>query len=230
MRPPIIIALGGSIIVPDKINTDFLKKFRKLILKFTRQGKKFIIVAGGGRTARLYQNAASKIIKITNEDLDWIGIHATRINAHLLRTIFFKESYPIILDNPYKIVHTRKSVIIASGWRPGWSTDYISILLAKRFEAKEAIIAGRPPYVYTKDFLKYRDAKPMKRISWKSYRKIIGSRWIPGMPAPVDPIGAKLAQKMKLKAIVIQGTNLKNLENLLEGKKFKGTTIESTIE
>ncbi len=222
---PIIIALGGSIIVPNEINTNFLKKFRKLILKFTKQGKKFIIVAGGGKIARNYQKAASQIIKITHEDLDWIGIHATRINAHLLRTIFFKESYPIILDNPYKAIHTRKSIIIASGWRPGWSTDYISILLAKRFGAKEAIIAGRPPYVYTKDFLKYKDAKPIKRIDWKSYRKIIGSRWIPGMPAPVDPIGAKLAQKTKLKAIIIQGTNLKNLENLLAGKKLKGTVI-----
>lgn len=222
---PIIIALGGSIIIPDEINTGFLKNFRKLILKFTKQGKKFIIVTGGGKIARNYQKAASQIIKITREDLDWIGIHATRINAHLLRTIFFKESYPVILDNPYKTVHTRKPIIIASGWRPGWSTDYISILLAKRFGAKEAIIAGRPPYVYTKDFLKYKNAKPIKKIDWKSYRKIIGSRWIPGMPAPVDPIGAKLAQKTKLKAIIIQGTNLKNLENLLAGKNFDGTVI-----
>lgn len=230
MRPPIIIALGGSIIIPDEINTNFLKKFRKLILKFLKEGRKFIIVAGGGRTARLYQNAASKIIKITYEDLDWIGIHATRINAHLLRTIFFREACPTIMDNPYKPINTRRPIIIASGWRPGWSTDYISILLAKRFGAKEVIIAGKPPYVYTRDpalFIKERDAKPkpIRKIAWQSYRKIIGSRWIPGMSSPVDPIGAKLAQKLKLKAIIIKGTNLKNWKNLLEGKKFKGTII-----
>lgn len=225
MENPTIIALGGSVIIPDKINTNFLKKFRKLILKFLKRGEKFIIVAGGGKIARNYQTAASKIIRITNEDLDWIGIHATRINAHLLRTIFFKEACPTILDNPYKPLHTRKPIIIASGWRPGWSTDYISILLAKRFEAKEVIIAGRPPYVYTKDFLKYKNAKPIKKIGWGSYRRIIGSRWIPGMPAPVDPIGAKLGQKLKLKAIIIQGTDLKNLEKVLKGKKFRGTII-----
>ena len=225
-RSPTIIALGGSVIIPDKINADFLKKFRKLILKLLKQGQKFVIVAGGGKTARLYQNAASKVIKITYEDLDWLGIHATRINAHLLRTIFFKEACPIILDNPYKPFHTGKPIIIASGWRPGWSTDYISIVLAKRFGAKEVIIAGKPPYVYTKDFMKYKNAKPLKKIDWKSCRKIIGSRWIPGMPSPVDPIGAKLAQKLKLKVIIIKGTNLKNLENLLKGKKFKGTIIE----
>ena len=70
-RSPTIIALGGSVIIPDKINADFLKKFRKLILKLLKQGQKFVIVAGGGKTARLYQNAASKVIKITYEDLDW---------------------------------------------------------------------------------------------------------------------------------------------------------------
>jgi len=211
--------------VPDKINVNFLKKFRKLILKFTKRGKKFVIVAGGGKIARNYQKAAAKIIKITYEDLDWIGVHSTRLNAHLLRTIFFKESCPIILDNPYKPIHTKKPIIIASGWKPGWSTDFISILLAKRFGAKEAIIAGKPPYVYDKDFMRYKDAKPFKKVDWKNYRKIIGSRWIPGMPSPVDPIGAKLAQKTKLKAIIIKGTNLKNFENLLLGKPFEGTVI-----
>lgn len=225
-QSPIIISLGGSIIVPDKINTAFLQKFRKLIFKFLKKGKKFIIVAGGGKTARNYQKSASKIVKTTNNDLDWIGIHATRINAHLLRTIFFKESYPVVLDNPYKIVRTKKPVIIASGWRPGWSTDYISILIAKIFRSKNVIIAGNTPYVYTKDFLKYRDAKPLEKVSWSNYRKIIGSKWIPGMGSPVDPIGAKLAQQASIRAMIIKGTNLKNLEKLLNGEKFNGTIIE----
>lgn len=225
-QSPIIISLGGSIIVPDKINTAFLQKFRKLIFKFLKKGRKFIIVAGGGKTARDYQKSASKIVKTTNNDLDWIGIHATRINAHLLRTIFFKESYPVVLDNPYKIVKTNKPIIIASGWRPGWSTDYISILIAKIFRAKNVIIAGNTPYVYTKDFLKYKDAKPLEKVNWSNYRKIIGSKWVPGMGSPVDPIGAKLAQKANIRAVIIKGTNLKNLEKLLNGEKFNGTIIE----
>ncbi len=225
-QSPIIIALGGSIIVPDKININFLKNFRKVILKFLKKGKKFIIVAGGGKTARNYQKAALEIIKTSSEDLDWIGIHATRLNAHLLRTIFFKEAYPIIIDNPYRKIETKKPLLIASGWRPGRSTDYIAILIAKIFKSKEAIIAGNTSYVYTKDYTKYPDAKPLKKISWKDYRKIIGSRWIPGMGAPVDPVGAKLGEKIKLRTKIIQVGELENLENLLNGKKFKGTIIE----
>lgn len=220
-----IIALGGSIIMPGKINIQFLKKFRKLILKQRKLGRYFIIVAGGGKIARIYQKAAAKITKLSYDDMDWLGIHSTRLNAHLLRTIFRKEADPVVIDSEEKPIKFNGKIIIASGWRPGWSTDYIAVRLAKKIGAKEAIIAGRPAFVYTKDHQKYADAKPLKTISWPDYRKLIGSRWIPGMSAPVDPVGAKAAQHWGIKVVIIKGTNLKNLENLLNGKKFIGTVI-----
>jgi uridylate kinase len=153
----IIIALGGSIIIPSagKINIRFLKRFRKLILKFVKsRGYRFIIVAGGGKVTRIYQRAAAKITKVSFEDQDWIGIHATRLNAHLLRTVFKKEAYPTVLDNPQKPIRGNFPIVIAAGWRPGWSTDYISVLLAKRFKIKKIIDAGNIPFVYNKDLLK----------------------------------------------------------------------------
>jgi len=224
----IIIALGGSIIVPSagKINVRFLKNFRHLILKFVKRGCRFIIISGGGKVCRAYQKAAAKIIKVSYEDQDWIGIHATRLNAHLLRTIFRKEAYPVILDEPYKPVKNNWRVLIAAGWRPGWSTDYISVLLAKRFKVKQIIDAGNIPFVYNKDLLKYKNATAIKKISWKDYQKLVGSKWIPGLPCPIDPIAAKVAQKLKIRAMVIRGTDLKNFERLLSGKKFRGTIIE----
>ncbi len=212
--------------MPDKINIRLLSKFRQLILKHCRLGKKFIIVAGGGKLARNYQNAAKKIISIPCEDMDWLGIHSTRLNAHLLRTIFRKEADPVVLNSEEKPIRFRKPIIIASGWRPGWSTDYVAIRLAKKIGVGSAIIAGKPAYVYTKDNQKHKDARPIKKISWDDYRKLIPSRWTPGMSAPVDPIAAKFAKKWKIKAYIANGTNLKNLENLLNGKKFVGTAIQ----
>lgn len=225
----IIIALGGSIIVPapGKIDTIFLKKFRKFILKFIKKGYKFIIIAGGGKVCRTYQAAASKIVKLPYEDQDWIGIHATRINAHLLRTIFRDKAYPIVLDNPHKPLKTQRSIIIAAGWRPGWSTDYIAVLLAKRFKAREIIDAGNIPFVFDRDINRYKKAKSIKKISWKDYQKLVGRTWIPGLPAPIDPIAAKLAKKLNIRAAVVKGTDLKNLRNVLGGKKFKGTIIDN---
>ena len=218
----IIISLGGSIISPSpgKVNVRFLKKFRKLILKYLKTGCRFIIVAGGGKVCRIYQKAAAKITKVPSDDMDWLGIHATRLNAHLLRTIFRKEVCPVVLDNPFKEVKKeflKKPIIIASGWRPGCSTDYDSVLLAKRFKVKEIINAGNIPFAYNKDPLKYKNTKPIKKISWKNYRKLIGSKWIPGLSTPFDPIAAKSAQKLKIRALIIKGTEIKNFEKVLLG-------------
>ncbi|PIP24789.1 MAG: UMP kinase [Candidatus Nealsonbacteria bacterium CG23_combo_of_CG06-09_8_20_14_all_36_12] len=224
----IVISLGGSIISPQfgKININFLKKFRKLILKFLKKGFKFIIIVGGGKTCRLYQSAASKIIKLPNDDRDWLGIHTARLNSHLLRTIFRKAAYPVILDDPEKPVKNNWELLIASGWQPGWSTDYIAVLLAKRFKIKELINAGDVPFVYDKDPDKYKNAKPFKKISWSGFRKIVGSRWSPGLSAPFDPIAAKLAERLKIRVFILKGTELKNFEKVISGKNFKGTIIE----
>lgn len=226
----IVIALGGSIIASQKIQVMFLKRFRKLILKFLKENVRFVIVTGGGKVARDYIKACSQISRISTEDKDWLGIHATRINAHFLRTIFKKEAYPVVLDNPLKEVDGEDyQLFIASGWRPGWSTDYDAILLAERLGADKIIIASKIAYVYEKDIATHPKAKPIKEIKWKDYRKLIGEKWQPGMGAPVDPIAAKLAQKLKMEVIVTKGTNLKNLESILKGGKFKGTIIRPAV-
>jgi len=224
----IIISLGGSVISPQvgKINIDFLKKFRRLILKFLKKGFKFIIIVGGGKIGRLYQSAASKIAKLLNEDRDWLGIHTTRLNAHLLRTIFRKVAYPVILDEPKKPIKNNWRLLIASGWRPGHSTDYIAVLLARRFKIKEIVNAGDVPFVYDKDPDIYQNARAFKEISWSDFRRIVGSKWSPGLSTPFDPVAAKLAEKLKIRVFIIKGTEIKNFEKLLLGKKFKGTIIE----
>ena len=221
----VIIAYGGSIINPGKIDTKLLKNFRKFILKWIRRGKKFIIVAGGGAPARDYQKAVSQVVKLSNEDKDWIGIHATRLNAHLLRTIFFKEADPVVIDSRFKIHDLGFKITIASGWRPGWSTDYIGLQLAEDFKAKEAVIAGNISHVYTADPNKNKKARAIKSLTWKEYRKMIPARWAPGFHSPVDPVGARLAYGIGLKAIIVSGADFKNLDSLLAGKEFKGTII-----
>jgi len=227
-----VISLGGSIIIPEpgKIDFRFLKKFRQLVLKFIKKRWKFIIVVGGGKTCRLYQKAALKITKIPPEELDWLGIYATKLNAYLLKIIFEKEALPIILDNPYKKTKKellKKPVIIASGWKPGWSTDYVTVLLAKRFGVKTIINASNISFLYEKDIKIYKEAKKISEISWPGYQKIIGKRWHPGTSFPFDPIAAKKAKKLNLKVIIVKGTNLENLEKVLASQKFKGTIIKN---
>ena len=221
-----IISLGGSLIVPPKgIDYKFLKNFKKLILKYTKKNYKFFIISGGGITARNYIKGAENITDVTDNDRDWLGIHATRLNAHLLRTIFRKESYHEIIKNPTIHFPIDKKIIIGGGWKPGWSTDYVATIIAQEYKIKTIINLSNIDYAYDKDPKKYKDAKKIEKINWDNFRKIVGNKWKPGLNAPFDPIASKKAQQLKLSVIIANGNKLNNLENILNNKKFKGTLI-----
>ncbi|MDD3486822.1 MAG: UMP kinase [Candidatus Moranbacteria bacterium] len=222
----IVISLGGSLIFPSEgIDWKFLKKFKELVLGLLKNNYRLIIVSGGGTVARKYQEAVMKIGILDNEDRDWIGIHSTRLNAHLLRTIFRKYAHPRINKNPHERFDFREKILIGSGWRPGFSTDLDAVLLAKEYGAKTVINLSNIDYVYTKDPRKFKDAKKIKEIAWPDFRKIVGDRWDPGLNAPFDPVASKIAQESKMEVVILNGKKLKNFENFLAGKKFHGTTI-----
>lgn len=225
----IIISFGGSIIShkPGEVNVEFLKKFRNLILNFLKQGYRFVLIPGGGKVCRLYNAAASEIVRITNEDKDWIGIHSIRLHAHFLRTIFRNVAYPVVFDNPEKNPKTKWRVLIASAWLPGHSSDHNAVSIAQKFGIKEIINAGAASFVFDKDPAKFKDAEHFEKISWQDYRKIVGSKWTPGMKAPFDPIASKLAQKLKIRVLVLRGTEIENLKKAVAGKPFQGTIISS---
>ncbi len=222
----IVMSVGGSLIAPDKIDITFLKNFRKLIVEFTKKGNKVIIITGGGNTAREYQQAGKKVYKdITDRDLDWIGIGATKINAELLSGIFGTLSTESIMGDPSKKVKTTKKIIVGAGWLPGHSSDNDAVLAAKANGASAVINLSNIEYVYNKDPRKHKDAKKMTEMTWKEFRKLVGNKWVPGAHVPFDPVASKFCEKHKLEVVVMKGNDLVNLRNYLTGKKFKGTTI-----
>ncbi len=231
-KETIVISLGGSLIIPNQIDWQFLKKFKEIIISEIKKGKQFAIVTGGGYTAREYIQAARKITKVTLDDQDWIGIHATRINAHLIKTIFRKYAHSKINKNPRvkedlnNYFARREGIMIAAGWRPGWSSDLVATIIAERLKAKKLINLSNIEYVYNKDPKKFSDAEIIKKIDWKNFRKIVGNKWSPGLNAPFDPIASQLAEKNELEVIITNGKNLKNLKNIFSNKNFQGTIIK----
>ncbi len=221
----VVISLGGSLIHPENVDVLFLKNFKSLINKFTSKGYRFVIYCGGGKLARKMQDAAAKITKLENIELDWLGIHATRLNAELVKTIFRKDAEDTLIVNPNDRIKFTKKIIVACGWLPGWSTDFDAVLAAKNLGIKEMINMSNVDFVYDKDPRKFKDAKKLGKIKWKDFRKLIDGEWHAGMNAPFDPIAAKEAEKIKMKVNFI-GKDLKNLEKLLNGKDFIGTVIE----
>lgn len=227
-RDVYIISLGGSLVVtPEGIDWKFLKEFRSLIVKEIQKGKKFFIIVGGGVTCRKYNEAAQKAAKVSQADLDWLGIYSGRLNARLLKTILGQVAYSEIITDPTASLSSQRKIIIGSGWKPGWSTDYVATVMAREHKVKTVINLSNIDYVYTCDPKKFKSAEPIKEISWRNFRKIIGDKWGPGLHAPFDPVASRLADQLELKVVIMGGKRLNNLKNYLHGEEFMGTVIEN---
>lgn len=226
MRERVIVSVGGSLIVPEAIDDNFLSGFRTHILEKIEQGFSFYIITGGGRTARHYRDAALEVRgDLPREDLDWLGIHATRLNGHLMRTLFREHAYRRMIKNPSRTVEADEPIIVGAGWKPGWSTDYCAVLAAKALGAKRIVNLSNIDYVYDSDPRKNPAAKKIEKISWDDFRKLIPSEWDPGLSSPFDPVAAREAEMDELEVAIINGAHLNELSKYLDGKPFAGTII-----
>lgn len=224
VKETIIISLGGSLVAPGEIDLGFLKNFRHSLQKYL-PARRFFIIVGGGKIARLYQKALLEFGAKSN-DRDWMGINVTKLNAEVIKQMFLSDAYPKIITDPNKKVKTNKDIIVGAGWKPGWSTDYDAVLMAKNNGVKTIINLSNIDYVYDKNPSQFPDAKALKEIDWKTLERIVGDKWTPGLSAPFDPKASKLAAKLKLKVVMINGKNLERLEDFLNYKPFIGTTIQ----
>ena len=220
----IILKLGGSIFMPEHVDTDYLLKFKKLILDYSSKYR-FIIIVGGGHTCRKYQDALRVIADVTDEQIDWMGIHVTELNAQLLKLMFERESHPYIITDPTKPVDENINIIIGAGYKPGWSTDYDAMLLAKQFDNKEIVVLSNIKQIYSDDPKKNPDAKPIDNMKWKDLAEIVGEKWTPGLNVPMDPSAVKEGIEQKVKVVFADGRDLDNFKKILDGKDFIGTTI-----
>lgn len=206
------------------IQVAFLKQFREFILSKLDEFQ-FVIFTGGGKTCRAYQEAAAQIVPLTNWQLDWLGIHASRMNAQLIHTIFEEYVEVRVVKDPTETVEMTKPMLIGAGWKPGWSTDFVAVQFAVTHRIDRVVNLSNIQYVYDKDPNKFPDARPFKEMTWAQLRELVGDTWTPGMSAPFDPIASKLAQEEGIEVLIADGTQIENLKHILEDEAFDGTHI-----
>jgi uridylate kinase len=223
-----VISLGGSIVAPDGVDETFLKDFVALIRTFLEQdeNRRFIFVVGGGGPARAWQKAYRAIAEqVSDEEADWIGIMATRLNAQLIRALMGSWCTQGVITDPTQDIPFQGRVLVAAGWKPGFSSDYDAVLLAERFKADRVINLSNIERVYTDDPKINPQAKPIDAITWDAFRGLVGETWVPGKNVPFDPVASRHAAQIGLTVICAAGRNLENLRKLLQGEPFLGTTI-----
>jgi len=150
---------------------------------------------------------------------------ATRLNAQLIKAIMGEWCAQEVVTNPREVDPLTGHVLVAAGWKPGFSTDYDAVLLAERFGAQMLINLSNIEKVYTADPRTDPTAKPIDKITWADFRSMVGDEWIPGKNVPFDPIASRHAEKIGLKVVCAAGKNLENLRKILLGEDFTGTTI-----
>lgn len=230
-----ILSVGGSIIAPNDIDIDFVSRFVKMAREWILENneRRLIFVAGGGAPARLYQSAFREIankVKIANDNnaADWIGIMATRLNAELLKASCGSELCKNeVVYNPTLNIQFNGKILVAAGWRPGFSTDNDAVLLAEKFHANTVVNLSNIEKVYTDDPRKNPEAKPIDNISWTDFCKMVGSEWTPGKNAPFDPVASAKAKELKLTVICASGKNIENIRAILNDENFVGTKISN---
>ena len=234
-----VISLGGSIVAPDSVDTDFLLRFEAAVREHLNRhasadtgdsAQRLILVVGGGAPARSYQRALTTVVtgagrSVDNDEADWLGVAATKLNAALLRGVLRDVCPNEVVSDPTAEIEFNGSVLVASGWKPGFSTDYDAVLLAERFGADSVINLSNIEQVYTADPRTNPEAEPIDTISWGGFSDLVGHVWSPGSNLPFDPIATKKAYELGLKVIVAKGTDIDNLRHILEDKAFRGTQI-----
>ena len=228
LDPVTVISLGGSIIAPGGVDSFFLKGFHHLVEErlAVEPRQKLIIVCGGGSLARDYQAALREVNPgARNDDLDWVGVAATRVNGELLRRILHAWCVEDLVTDPSAVSVFAGRVMVAAGWKPGFSTDNDAVVLARRFSSGTVVNLSNVAKVYSDDPKKNPAARPADRLSWKEMLKIVGNEWSPGKNTPFDPSAARLAAESRIRVIFAEGRNLGNLSRILAGESFVGTTI-----
>jgi len=224
----IVISLGGSIIIPNRdMNTDFLHNFRKILLKNTKRNR-FVIVSGGGSIARKYISALKKENK-SKKELALAGIRATRMNAaFLMQLIGEKANSTLPLDMKEVKSNLKKNPIVICGalrYSDNSTSDGTAAKLAHYLNG-EFINMTNVQGLYTADPKKDKNARFVPEISWRNFEKMaLKLEFKAGQHFVLDQSAAGLIRKHKIKTYII-GPSLKDLNNLIRKKKFRGTKIE----
>ncbi|MEK6913390.1 MAG: UMP kinase [Nanoarchaeota archaeon] len=222
----IVLSLGGSLIIPENIETRFLQEFKKTIIKNTNNYK-FIIVCGGGSIARKYISALREV-GISEKLQSLSGISATRMNARFMNYFFN-------LNPEYGIPHTmrllrkyiKKQDVVFCGaleYKPNQTSDSTATEIAKKFKTIFINLTDVQG-LHDKNPKQYKDAKLIPKISWKDFNKMANKiKFKPGQHFVLDQTAAKMIMKNRITTYIL-GRDMNQLENVLRNKKFKGTII-----
>jgi uridylate kinase len=222
----IVLRIGGSVIA-SPVNVDLIGKYVNLLKDLKKQGHEVAVVVGGGTLSREFINVA-KDLGLEEESQDQIAISVSRLFAQLFLMKLGSlgcKTIPLTIEDAARCFRKRK-VVVMGGLRPGMTTDAVAALLADRVKAELYVKATDQDGVYDKDPKKHADAVKLEHLSFSDLSRIFTeNRHKAGIHQILDPEAVKLLKSRRVKVVVANGFESKNVWLAVEGKNV-GTVIE----
>ena len=109
-------------------------------------------------------------------------------------------------------------------YNPDQTSDSTTAEVAKKFKAKFVNLTDVNG-LYTKNPKEFKDAKFIKKITWKDFDNMASKlKFVPGQHFVLDQSASKIILEKKIPTYIIK--DIKQLDNFLKEKKFIGTSIE----
>ena len=164
--------------------------------------------------------------------MDEIGIAGTRLNATVLQQVLLDIGCDVAPSVPHTIDDARSlddhHIVVMGGTVPGHTTDTVAVKLAAAVREALHHRHERLPRL-RQDPRANDDAKALTDITLAELGAIVGvgQPLEPGASAVVDPVAVGVAMEAGLDLAVLDGRDIRRLDDALDGKLFDGTVIKA---
>ena len=225
-----MISLGGSRIVPDEVDEKFLLKFKKLIE--ANPGHRFVVITGGGTTARKYIMALRRAHKNAKAQ-SMAGIAVTRLHARFMARFFGRGANEEIPFNMKKISQLllKNKVVFAGAlrYKANNTSDGTAAGIAANLNCPFINLTDVKG-LYTANPKTDKKAKFIAKITWKKFDDIVkGMSYSAGQHFVLDQTASKIIMKKKIPTYIVG--SLKAIDSVLKanGSKKKSVKFEGTL-
>lgn len=226
-REKVVISIGGSILIPDDHDADYIGRLARMLEGAS--GKVDIaVVCGGGKIARYYTQTGRELGG-SEDQLDVMGIDATRINAKLLAVALggFSSTDVKTTTAETAAMAGKVRIPVMGGTEPGHTTDAVAVMLARDLGAARVVNATSVDAVYSEDPRKNPKAERYDRLTIEELGHIVYTDHGAGKSSVFDPLGVKIAEEEGIDIDMVAGRNLPELEKAVLGLPFSGTHVSS---
>ncbi len=221
----IVIRIGGSII-GSPMNVGLIIQYTELLKELKNEGHELIVVVGGGIIAREFIRVSSEL-GLAESVQDQLAISVSRVIARLFLERLGDVACEVVsttLEEASECLR-RQRITIMGGLKPGITTDAVAALIAEKARADLLVKATDQEGVFDRDPRKYRDAVKLDNIAFEDLRNVLtDNKHKAGMHQIIDPEAIRILERIRLKVIVLNGSNPENVTRAIRGLPV-GTSI-----